>query len=121
MAYNQELAVRVRQLLQGQPGLEERKMFGGLTFMVMGHMCCGVHEEDLMVRIGSDGYEDALAEPGARLMDFTGRPLRGFLFIGPEGYGTAEGMRRWLDRAASFALSQPPGGFRAPRKARRQP
>ncbi|MBI4297572.1 MAG: TfoX/Sxy family protein [Chloroflexi bacterium] len=117
MAYNQKLAERVRHLLAGQPGIVEKSMFGGLTFMVMDNMCCGVLNNDLVVRVGPEHYQEALADPSARPMDFTGRPLKGMLYIGPKGCKTEKELKAWVDEALSFVVSLPP---RAPRKAKRQ-
>ena len=76
MAYDKDLAGRVRTALAEQPVVDEKPMFGGLSFMVRGHMCCGVVKDDLVVRVGADGQGEALAQPGARPMDFTGRPMK---------------------------------------------
>jgi hypothetical protein len=76
VAYNEALAHRVREALAGRNGVTEKRMFGGLTFMLADKMCCGVVKDELMVRVGPEGYEAALKEPGAHPMDFTGRPLR---------------------------------------------
>ena len=81
MAFNAEIADRVLKVLEGREGLTERKMFGGIVFMLTGNMCCGVTNDDLMVRVGADGLEDALDQPHARPMDFTGRPMKGFVFV----------------------------------------
>ncbi len=85
MAYNEELAARIRTSLEGRPGVIERKMFGGIAFMIHGNMCCGVINDDLMVRVGPDSHEASLALPHARPMDFTGRPRKGMVFVGPDG------------------------------------
>ena len=77
MAYNKELAARVRTALVDSSAITEKKMFGGLSFLLGGKMCCGVIDDNLVVRVGPDGYEDALAQPNARPMDFTGRPMAG--------------------------------------------
>ena len=77
MAYDEELAERIRAALGDRADVSERKMFGGLSFMLRGNMCCGVDKTNLMVRVGSEAYDEALAQPGARLMDFTGRPMKG--------------------------------------------
>ncbi len=74
MPYNEVLAARVRDILWGEPGLTERKMFGGVAFMLHGHMCCGVINNDLVLRLGADGAGEALSQPFTRPMDFTGRP-----------------------------------------------
>jgi len=96
MACDQELAQRVRQVLVDVPGVAERKMFGGLAFMIRGNMFCGVVGQDLMVRVGPDRYQEALAAPHARLMDFTGRPLKGMVYVGVEGCKTDEALRLWM-------------------------
>ena len=77
MAYDENLADRIRKALAGRKGVTEKNMFGGLSFMLGGNMCCGVVREDLVVRVSPGSYEDALAEPHARPMDFTGRPPPG--------------------------------------------
>ena len=122
MSYNETLAARVRKTIAGQKELEEKRMFGGLTFMVNGNMCCGVLNDDLVVRIGLDRYRKALARPHARPMDFTGRPLKGMLYIGPEGCKTDQALKSWVDQAVSFALLLPTGGSekRALRKSRKR-
>ncbi len=107
MAYDSELSDRVRTALEGHPGLTERKMFGGIAFMLNGNMCCGVINDDLMVRVGPEGFEDALAQPHARPMDFTGRPMKGFVFVGAEGTQTATTLKRWVLRGVAFAGSLP--------------
>lgn len=99
MAYNESLAVRVRQLLKSKR-VQEKKMMGGLTFMVNGKMCVGILKDDLMARIDPNVYEAALERPGCRPMDFTGKPMQGFVFIGPDG--TGEGLKYWIDLALDF-------------------
>jgi TfoX/Sxy family transcriptional regulator of competence genes len=108
MAYNGKLADRIRKVLAGQQGLSERKMFGGIAFMLRGKMCCGVVKDDLVVRVGPKLYEEALAEAHARPMDFTGRPLRGFVFIAPAGYKTDQALVKWVRRTVKYARSLPP-------------
>ncbi|MEX2158454.1 MAG: TfoX/Sxy family protein [Dehalococcoidia bacterium] len=107
MAYDEMLAQRVRALLAKKGGVTERKMFGGIAFMVGGNMCVGVVKDDLMVRVGPDGHDDALAQPGARPMDFTGRPMRGMVFVGPRGYRTGAGLSAWVQRGVAFAKTLP--------------
>ncbi len=102
MPYDDKLAGRVRDILKRQTGVEERRMMGGLTFMVGGKMCVGVLRGDLMARIAPEDYESALQRKGCREMDFTGRPVRGFVFVGPEGTGTDEGLRTWITLALDF-------------------
>jgi TfoX/Sxy family transcriptional regulator of competence genes len=108
MPYDEEFAERVRSALGPVPGVTEIKMFGGLCYTIGGNMAVGVTGEDLMVRMDPDAGDAALAEPGARPMDFTGRPMRGFLYVGPEGTRTARSLERWVDRGVAFASSLPP-------------
>ena len=107
MAYSETLAERIRQQLNGESGIVEKKMFGGLAFLVNGNMSCGVVGEELMVRVGSDGYEAALAEPGAREMDFTGRPMKGMVYVSADGIRTAKRLVFWVEKALHFAQSLP--------------
>jgi hypothetical protein len=108
MAYDEELAERVRAALGSVSGVTEIKMFGGLCYTVGGNMAVGVTGQDLMVRLDPGSADGALAEPGARPMDFTGRPMRGFLFVGPEGLQTDRSVQAWVDRGVAFASSLPP-------------
>ena len=105
MAYDHQLAARVRGLLATRPGYSERKMFGGLCFMLNGHMCCGIVGDELMVRLAPDKYEDALARPHARPMDFTGRPMKGMVYVGTEGIKGESALAEWVERGASHASS----------------
>ena len=106
MAYDEQLAERVRAALP--PGLaSERKMFGGIAFMVQGNMCCGVLGNDLIARLGEQG-EQALREPHVRPFDFTGRPMRNIVFVAPEGVASDADLQRYVDEALEFALSLPP-------------
>jgi TfoX/Sxy family transcriptional regulator of competence genes len=108
MAYDEKLAERVRRALVGQEGLTEKKMFGGMAFMLRGHMCCGVVGDDLVVRLGAEQHEAALAEPHARHMDFTGHPIRGMVYVGPGGHRDGEALARWVKRGVEFVASLPP-------------
>jgi TfoX N-terminal domain len=83
-------------------------MFGGLAFIVNGHMCCGIVGKDLVVRTVPDGSEQALGQPHARPMDFTGRPMKGFVFVSPAGYRSDRDLRSWTRRGLDFVLGQPP-------------
>jgi TfoX/Sxy family transcriptional regulator of competence genes len=107
MAYDERLAERVRAILGEEAKVEERKMFGGLAFLVGGHMACGVEKSRLMLRIGPEAYEAALGEPHVLPMDFTGRPLRGFVYVEPEGVRAKPQLVRWVRRAVAFAETQP--------------
>jgi len=108
MAFDEALAGRIRKLMASREGLSERRMFGGLAFMLGGNMACGVTSKDLMVRVGPGAYDDALAQPHARPMDFTGRAMKGMVFVDPPGYATDEGLAAWVERGAAFAGSLPP-------------
>jgi TfoX/Sxy family transcriptional regulator of competence genes len=102
VSYDEELAGRVRAALAGRDDVVEKKMFGGLCFMVNGAMCCGLTGSDFMVRVGPDQYGDALAEPHARPMDFTGRPLKGMVFVAAEGLRTEAALSHWVRRGVAF-------------------
>jgi TfoX/Sxy family transcriptional regulator of competence genes len=102
MGFDEKLADRVRRLLKGKRGLSERKMFGGLAFMLRGKMCCGVLTDDLVARIGPDDYEKALKELYVRPMDFTGRAMRGYVYVGRDGTKTDRALKNWLDRSSGF-------------------
>lgn len=107
MAYSETLADRVRALLADRDGVAEQPMFGGLTFMLGGHMCCGVHGDELIVRLHPDDEDAALARSHARPMDFTARPMRGFVTIAPDGL-KGQALRRWVGLAVAHAETQPP-------------
>jgi TfoX/Sxy family transcriptional regulator of competence genes len=98
VAYDEKLAGRVRALLKGKRGIAERKMFGGLAFLVKGKMCCGVLDANLVARVGAEEYGSALKRHGARPMDFTGRALTGFVYVAPEAIRSARDLRRWVVR-----------------------
>jgi TfoX/Sxy family transcriptional regulator of competence genes len=106
MAYDAVLAERIRTALRGRDDVVEKKMFGGLTFMVAGRMACGVVHDDLMVRVGSEGHEESIAQPHARPMDFTGKPMQGMVYVAPAGVATDDDLRRWVDRGVSAATTE---------------
>jgi TfoX/Sxy family transcriptional regulator of competence genes len=107
VAYDEELADRVRVVLKDEEGLTERAMFGGLAFMVNGNMACGVVKEELMLRLGAEGADAALGEPHIREKHYTGRPMTGMVYVEREGLDDAAD-RGWVGRAAGFARSLPP-------------
>ena len=117
MAYDDRLASRVRQLLGERTDVTERRMFGGLTFMVSGHMCCGINTDELILRLGPDAEETALRSPHARPMDFTRRPMRGFVTIAPDGLN-GKSLDRWIAHAVAHAESLPPKPSQAEPPAR---
>jgi len=107
MAYDEDLAARVRDVFGPEPTLREQKMFGGLAFMLDGHMCCGVVGDELMLRLGIDAAAEALGRPHVRPMDFTGRPMRGMVYVEQAGL-RGRALRTWVERAAAHARSLPP-------------
>lgn len=107
MAYSEKLADRVREVLARRDDIVEKKMFGGLAFMLRGNMAAGVHRDSLMVRVGIDDYEQALTEPHARPMDLTGKPLRGFVFVDEEGLVSDADLGGWVQRGVTHALTLP--------------
>ena len=108
MAFDEELAERVRSALAGRDSITERKMFGGLAFMLHGNMCCGIVKSDLMLRLGPEGGDHALDEPHTRPMDFTGRPMSGMVFVEPAGLATTTALEAWVDRAVAYVSALPP-------------
>lgn len=108
MAYDEGLAERIRAHLDGHVDVSEKRMFGGIAFMMGGHMCAGVVKTDLMVRVGPDGYAGALALPGARPMDFTGKPLKGFVYVDGETVADDGALADWLGRGLAFVAGLPP-------------
>ena len=107
MAYNESLSLRIHELLTDQPGLVEKKMFGGIGFMLQGNMACGVNKDDLVVRVGPEGYGQAVIRPHARPFDITGRPMKGWVMVGPAGYSADEDLLAWVEQGVTFALSLP--------------
>jgi hypothetical protein len=108
MAYNKELAGRVRSQLDEVPGLVEKKMFGGVGYLLQGNMACGVNGEYLIVRLPADQHESALREPGVRQFDMTGRPMKGWIMVGSEAVETEEDLRSWVMRGVEYANTLPP-------------
>ncbi len=106
MAFDEKLAERMRAVLVSQ-NFEEKKMFGGLTFMVDGHMCCGIGKDGMMVRVGPEAYDDAVAMPGARPMDITGRHMKGLVWIAPSAVTTKKKLSQWINRGVAFVGTLP--------------
>ena len=107
MAYDEQLAERVRAVLSDEFGVTEQKMFGGLAFMLRGNMCVGVMGDDLILRLGPDRGPTALEEPGISVMDFTGRPMKAFVMAEPATIASDDDLRRWVGEAVAFAASLP--------------
>jgi len=119
MPFDEQLADRVRRVLAARRDVEEERMFGGLAFMVGGKMACGLVGDTLMVRVGPDDSERLLEEPHVRPMDFTGRPMRGFLYVDPAGIETPRTLQAWVDRATRFVDALPESGPGRRRRGRR--
>ncbi len=108
MAFDEGLAQRIRSYLRPRDDVEEKRMFGGLAFMVGGHMCCGVIDDRLMLRVGPMKSEPLLEREHTVLMDFTGRPMRGFLYVEPAGLEDDDELAGWIDEALGFVATLPP-------------
>ena len=108
MAFDEALANRVRPLLSGISGATEKKMFGGLAFLVRGNMSVGVHGAELIVRIEPSETEEALKVPGVRVFDITGRPMKGWLLVAPQALAESKALAAWVKRGVAYAQSLPP-------------
>ena len=108
MAFNENVAKRLRTIFSERDGVVEKKMFGGIAFMLHGNMCCGTAGDAIMARVGPDQYQEALARPHTREMDFTGRPMKGFIYVDPEGIKTDKDLRSWISICEKFVLTLPP-------------
>jgi TfoX/Sxy family transcriptional regulator of competence genes len=109
MAFDERLAERVRAILAGRKGVTERKMFGGLAFLLDGKMCVGVLNDELVVRAGAERNAEALKNGHARPMDFTGRPMTGMVYVSPAGVSRGPSLRRWVEMGIAGAESATPG------------
>ena len=107
MPFDESLAERVRRLLKRRRGVTERRMFGGICFMVGGNMACGVERDRLVIRTGPERYERAMKRPHARPMTFTGRPLKGFIYVDAPGFRSPAALKAWITLGADFAASLP--------------
>jgi TfoX/Sxy family transcriptional regulator of competence genes len=116
MAYDEGLAERIRTALEGTAHISEKRMFGGLCFLVDGKMVCGIVKDELMVRVGAARQPEALNAPHVRPMDFTGKPLKGFVYVMPEGLDADAALERWVREGLSFARAAEPSRKRAPKR-----
>ena len=107
MAYDEGLLERLRDVMVDIPGVTEKKMFGGMCILVNGNMCCGIVNDILMARVGPDQYNACLELPHCREMDFTGKPLKGMVYVDPEGLAEDDELRSWVDRCMIFMHSLP--------------
>lgn len=108
MAYDERLTERVLDILGAEPSLVQKHMFGGVAVMLRGNLACGVIGNGLIVRVPKDEYEAMLGRPHVREMDFTGRPMRGWVVVGPEGTDNDASLEDWVATGAAYALSLPP-------------
>ena len=115
LSFDPEAAARVRRLLSGRDDVVERRMVGGLSFLVNGNMCCGITDRALMVRVGAKGREQALREPHVRPMQLGGRTLSGFICVEPEGFAADDALASWVQRGLDFVSRLPAKPVRASR------
>jgi hypothetical protein len=108
MAFDEGLAERLRDVLSDQADLDEKKMFGGLAFMLNGNLACGVIGDEMIVRVGPDGYDTAIAKPNTRVFDFSGKPMKGWIVVAPEGVESDEELAVWARQGVDFATALPP-------------
>ena len=107
MAFDEGLAGRVRKRLARRAGVTEKKMFGGLAFLLNGNMCCGVHGRELIVRLDPEKTGAALAEPHTRIFDLSGRPMKGWILVAPAGLEDEPALAKWLRLGTNYAASWP--------------
>lgn len=105
MAFDEALAGRIRDVLETRRDIAEKRMFGGLAFLLHGNMCCGVHGNEMIVRVKPAEAERLEAKPGVRRFDLTGRPMKGWLLVAPNGLASAAALNRWVNLAVDFAGS----------------
>ncbi len=107
MAYSEELAERMRAKLKSSRGVTEKKMFGGVGFLVNGNMACGVINDDLIVRLSEDEFAKALKRKNVRVFDYSGRPMKGWVYVSAEGYASEKALEGWMEKGLAFAKSLP--------------
>lgn len=107
MAYDEGLAQRIREILTDQPETTEKKMFGGVAFLLRGNLCCGVSKDEMIVRVGPEGYDAAVRRPHARPFDKTGRPMKGWVMVGAAGCESDKALAGWVEQGVRFARTLP--------------
>lgn len=107
MAFDNKLAERIRTQLAKRPGVTEKKMFGGLAFLLNGNMCCGVHGQEMIVRLDPAQTDQALSQRHTRLFDLSGRPMRGWILVQPKGLTTQAAVAKWIQVGVKYASSLP--------------
>ena len=108
MAYSESLAGRLRNVLARRRGIVEKRMFGGVAFLLDGNMAVGVWKDSLVARVGPDEAETALREPHVSEFDVTGRPMKGWVLVGPDGVGNERSLAEWVERTMAFVVTLPP-------------
>lgn len=121
MAYDEKLAERIRAAVGPRPEIAEKKMFGGIAFLLDGKMFIGVADDKLMVRVGPEAHAKALAEPHALPMDFTGRPMKGYVFVAAAGVRTVAAVKKWTERALAFVATVEAKPKKRPVQKKRKP
>ncbi len=107
MAYDEKLVQRLRRALANED-VVERKMFGGLTFMVSGHMCCGIEDDEMMVRVGPDAYESSLRHSGTKPFEVTGKLMKGMVWVKTEELRSSSQLQNWIEKGLTYVRSLPP-------------
>lgn len=107
MAFDDKLAERIRKQLGKRRGLAEKKMFGGLAFLLNGNMCCGVHGQEMIVRLDPQQTDEALREKHTRIFDLSGRPMKGWILVQPKGLATEAALEKWVQVGVEYATSLP--------------
>lgn len=107
MAYDEKLAQRIRDTLKGQPGLTEKKMFGGVGFMLNGNMACGVYKSEMIVRIDQSQHDAAVSKPNVRTFDITGKAMKGWILVGLQACASDKDLKTWVNMGVQYALSLP--------------
>ena len=108
MAYDEGLAQRIRDILEDGDGIQEKKMFGGICYLLNWNMICGVYKDYLIVRVGPNSYAESLTKPHTREFDITGRPMKGWVTVSEEGYSDDSDLDKWVHKGLDFAASLPP-------------
>ena len=119
MSYDEGLADRIRDVLTDEPGIGEKEMFGGIAFMHAGRMFVGIVKEDLMVRVGPDRHDESLRERHVRPMDFSGRPMKGYVYVAPAGCESDAALEKWVRRGLDHVQTLPAKKPKKPRKSRK--
>ena len=107
MSYDEETAERLRRLLYTRPDVVEKKMFGGLCFLLNGYMVVGISKGELLIRVGPEQHEKVMRMKHVRPMDFTKKPMKGFAFVGPKGFDSDAALARWVERCLRFVSTLP--------------